>query len=241
MPNPRPDRHFATTQWSLVLAAGDTKDPQSRRALASLCEAYWYPLYAYIRRRGYSPHDAQDLTQAFFAFVLKTQLFEVADARRGRFRSFLLASLNNFLANHWRKESSPRRGGGSRPLSIDLDEGERRYAREPADRLTPERIFDRRWALTLLEQVLARLADEQAAAGRAEHFRHLKAYLVGESARPYRDVAAETGLTESAVKVAVHRLRKRFGQLLRAEIAETVAGPSDVDDEVRQMMEVLGS
>jgi RNA polymerase sigma factor (sigma-70 family) len=235
-------RQFATTRWSLVLAAGQRSSPQSSAALATLCENYWYPLYAYVRRRGQDADEAQDFTQAFFARLLEKNDLAAADPGRGRFRSFLLASLKHFLANEWDRSRAQKRGGGRAALSIDFRTAEERYRAEPSHDLTPEKIFERRWALVLLENVLARLHDESAQAGKTDSFDHLKGFLTGEqSAITYGQLAAELNMSEGAVKVAVHRLRRRYRELLRAEIEETVADAEEIDQEIRDLFSALGS
>lgn len=231
---------FATTRWSVVLEAGRGSSPDSRRALATLCETYWYPLYAYVRRCGYQVAESQDLTQEFFSSLLEQERLRVADQQRGKFRSFLLASLKNFLANQWRAARAQKRGAGRVPLSLDWESGESRYRLEPASELTAERVFLRRWALTLLEQTLSRLAAEYEAAGKRALFDKLKVYLGGESDRiPYSQVAAELSMTAGAVKVASHRLRRRCREVLRDEITHTVATPEEVDDELRELFAAL--
>ena len=232
---------FATTHWSIVLAAGQQRSAEARRALAALCETYWYPLYVYVRRQGYSANDAQDLTQEFFARLLEHNYLAAADREKGKFRSFLLASLNHFLAKEWRRAGAQKRGGGRVAISLDLASGESRYGLEPAHALTAEKIYERRWALTLLEQTLAKLRDEFSSGGKLKLFEHLKPYLGGEKGTvPYRQLAAELGMTEGAVKVSVHRLRRRCRELLRAEIAQTVAGPDEVDEELRDLFKAVG-
>lgn len=233
-------RVFATTHWSLVVSAGRKSAAEGGKALAALCLAYWYPLYAFVRRRGYNADDAQDLTQEFFLQLLERDSIQVADPQRGKFRSFLLSSLQNFLANEWRQMQTLKRGGGTKTVSYDLAAGEDRYGREPADLLTPERLFERRWALTLLDAALTRLREEFVAAGKQEQFEQLKEFLGGESGTPYADAAARLGMTEGAVKVAVHRLRRRCRELLREAIAETVAGPEEVDAELQELFLALG-
>jgi RNA polymerase sigma factor (sigma-70 family) len=231
---------FRTTHWSLVVAAGRRSSPDARDALATLCQIYWYPLYAYIRRQGHSPNDAQDLTQEFFARLLEKNLTGKADRSRGKFRSYLLVSLHHFLAREWRSAGARKRGGARIALSLDLQAGESRYALEPAHADTAEKIYERRWALTLLEQTLAKLRAEFASRGKLDLFEHLKPYLGSdESTVPYRQIAAELGKTEGAVKVAVHRLRQRCRELLRAEIAQTVSGPHEVDEELRDLFEAV--
>jgi RNA polymerase sigma-70 factor (ECF subfamily) len=241
-PAPSGSRQFATTRWSLVLAAGRRSSPQSSAALATLCENYWYPLYAYVRRRGHEAHEAEDFTQAFFARLLEKNDLTAADPGRGRFRSFLLTSLKHFLANEWDRHRAQKRGGGRSVLSIDFGTAEERYRAEPAHDLTPEKIFERRWALVLLENVLARLHGESAQAGKADSFDYLKGFLTGEqSAGTYGQLAAELNTSEGALKVAVHRLRRRYRELLRAEIEETVADPQEIDQEIRDLFSALGS
>ena len=213
-----------------------------RAALEKLCQTYWYPLYAYVRRRGSLAEDAQDLTQEFFARLLKGNWVERADRERGKFRSFLLTAMNRFLADEWDKARAQKRGGGVVPLPIQLDTAETRYGLDPADRTTPEQIFDRRWALAVLEEVLNRLRREYEAEGRAEHFTALNPCLVGDrDTQPYSELAQKLGVTEGTVKSAVHRLRQRYRHLLREEIASTVASPGEVDDELRHLFAVLGN
>jgi RNA polymerase sigma-70 factor (ECF subfamily) len=224
------------------LAAGQRSSPQSSAALATLCENYWYPLYAYVRRRGHDADEAQDFTQAFFARLLEKNDLAAADPGRGRFRSFLLASLKHFLANEWDRARAEKRGGGRFVLSIDFRTAEERYRAEPSHDLTPEKIFERRWALMLLENVLARLHDESAQAGKMDSFDRLKGFLTGEqAAMTYGQLAAELNMSEGALKVAVHRLRRRYRELLRAEIEETVADPEEIDQEIRDLFAALGS
>jgi RNA polymerase sigma-70 factor (ECF subfamily) len=231
---------FVTTHWSVVLAARRSDTTRAQAALARLCQTYWYPLYAYVRRRGYEAHDAQDLTQEFFARLLAQNWLAQADRERGRFRTFLLAALSHFLANEWDKARAQKRGGAVQIVPLQLDTAETRYGHEPADPLTPEQCFDRRWALALLDEVLNRLRAEQLAAGTAEMFDALKPCLVGDrQAQPYAELAARLGMTEGAVKVAVHRLRQRYRQLLREEIANTVATPEEVNDEMHHLFAVL--
>lgn len=231
---------FATTRWTVVAAAGQGGSPESRRALTELCNTYWYPLYAYVRRRGLQPAEAQDMTQSFFAELLEKERIQFADQQRGRFRSFLLASLNHFLANQWREARALKRGGGVKPLSLDFSVGEDRYGREPAHELTPERVFERRWAVTLLDNTLTRLRDEYAAAGKLVLFEGLKTHLGGDDQRtPYEQLAQHLMSSASAIKVAAHRLRKRYRELLRLEIAETVASPDEIDEELRALFQAV--
>jgi RNA polymerase sigma-70 factor (ECF subfamily) len=240
MAGPGGARSFATTHWSLVVAAAHDSRPAAKAALATLCETYWYPLYCYVRRRGHLAEEAQDLTQEFFATLLEKHTLRVADRERGRFRSFLLASLNHFLANEWRRQSAKKRGGGRLPLSLDLPAGESRYAQEPSHDLTPEKIYERRWAMVLLEKALSALREEYAAAGKGKLFERLAVFLGGATSVPYEEVAHELGTTDGAVKVAVHRLRRRCRDLLRAEVAQTVVEPADVDEELRHLMAAAG-
>jgi RNA polymerase sigma-70 factor (ECF subfamily) len=235
-------RQFATTRWSVVLAAGETASPGSREALAKLCETYWYPLYAFARRWGHTADEAQDLTQEFFARLLEKHYLGDVRPERGRFRSFLLASLKHFLLNERDRVLAQKRGGGHALISLEIDTAEGRYRLEPPDKSTPETIYERRWALTLLDRVLARLRDEYAGSGRERVFESLSGFLTGQSWTPkYADIGAALDMTEGAVKVAVHRLRRRFGELLRDEIADTVAEPDDIEDEIRYLFKVLGA
>jgi RNA polymerase sigma-70 factor (ECF subfamily) len=233
-------RHFATTRWSQVLAAGHAPTDDSREALSRLCEVYWYPLYAYVRRWGYGADEAQDLTQEFFVRLLEKHYLRAADPARGRFRSFLLASLKHFLSNERDRAAAAKRGGGTIVLPLEFENAEGRYSREPPDADTPETIYERRWALTLLERTLARLRHEFTAAGKQALFARLEGHLTGEQeALPYADLCAALGMSEGAIKVTVHRLRRRFGALLREEISETVSEPGQVDEEVRELFRTL--
>jgi RNA polymerase sigma-70 factor (ECF subfamily) len=231
---------FATTRWSLVLAAGQQTNVRSTEALTSLCEMYWYPVYAFIRRRGYQAEDSADLTQEFFARVLQKNYFHDADQARGRFRAFLCASIRHFLSNERDRARTQKRGGNQATTSLEVVTAEGRYQLEPRDDLTPEKLFDRRWALILLERTLTRLRDEHVMAGKVELFEHLKGSLTGDNAAvPYRDVAKALGMTEGAVKVAVHRLRRRFRDTLVEEIAETVSDPADIDAEIGYLLRAV--
>ena len=235
-------RRFATTRWSLVLAAGNPSSPQSAAALAALCETYWYPLYAYVRRRGHDADDTQDLTQAFFARLLEKNDLAAAERERGKFRSFLLTSLKHFLSNEWDRVHAKKRGGGRTPVSIDFGAAEGRYHLEPSHELTAEKIFDRRWALSLLVQVLARLREESAQAEKSQMFELLKVFLTGEKAPvSNRELAGELTMTEGALKVAVHRLRRRYRELLRAEIGQTVADSEEIEQEIRDLFTAMSS
>jgi RNA polymerase sigma-70 factor (ECF subfamily) len=232
--------YFATTHWSVVLAAGKGNSPTAREALERLCTTYWYPLYAFIRRQGFASHDAQDLTQSFFARFLEKNYLGTLQREKGRFRSYLLAAVKHFLANEWDRQRTQKRGGEKPTLSLDENAAESRYKLEPRDELTAEKIYERRWALTLLDQVLARLADEFTAANKATQFETLKCFLSGEAGLPtHAQIAENLGMSEEAVKVAVHRLRKRYRALLRAEIAHTVSDPSEIEEEIRYLRTTL--
>ena len=229
---------FPTTRWTLVVAASDPKRKECRSALASLCENYWYPLYAYLRRRGYPADQAQDLTQEFFIRVLEGRYLDRADPEKGRFRAFLLTSLKFFVADEEDRNRAQKRGGGAL-LPLEFSSGEERYQREPAHDETPERIFERRWALSVLDRVVEKLRDEFVRHGRAEHFERLKVFLLGRSDAPYAALAHELNTSEGALKVAIHRLRKRYRELFRQEIADTVADPAEVESELRFLAAVL--
>ena len=229
---------FPTTRWTLVVVASDPKRKEVRSALASLCENYWYPLYAYLRRRGYPTDQAQDLTQEFFIRVLEGRYLDRADPEKGRFRAFLLTSLKFFVADEEDRNRAQKRGGGAL-LPLEFSSGEERYQREPAHDETPERIFERRWALSVLERVVEKLRDEFVRHGRPEHFERLKVFLLGHSDAPYAALAHELNTSEGALKVAIHRLRKRYRELFRQEIADTVADPAEVESELRFLAAVL--
>jgi RNA polymerase sigma factor (sigma-70 family) len=232
---------FATTQWSLVLAAADAEDAHGREALAKLCQVYWYPLYAFVRRQGHGPHDAQDLTQEFFLRLLEKDYLGDVDRARGKFRSFLLVALKHFLSKEWARAKTLKRGGGQALISLDALSAEERYRREPEDNATPERLFEQRWALTLLDRVLSRLSEEYETAGKRALFEQLRGCLTGDSGLPpYAELAVRLNLTEGAVKVVVHRLRRRYRGVLRDEIAQTVADPAEIDDEIRELFSALG-
>jgi DNA-directed RNA polymerase specialized sigma24 family protein len=235
------NRHFATTQWSIVVAAGRGATAESRQALAVLCSAYWFPLYAFVRRSGHSVSDAEDLTQAFFGRFLEKHDVAAADRHRGKFRSFLLAAMQHFLSNQRDREHAQKRGGGRQPLPLDFASGESRYQNEPCHALTAEKLFQQQWAVALLNRVLAALRLQYTEAGKDRLFDGLKACLAagGPEAR-YSDLAADLGMTEGAVKVAAHRLRHRYRDLLREAIAETVATPQEVEDEIRDLFGAFG-
>jgi RNA polymerase sigma factor (sigma-70 family) len=233
---------FATTHWSVVLAAGTGASPEARAALERLCRAYWYPLYAYVRRRGRSAHDAQDLTQDFFLQLLDHGYLARADPRKGRFRAFLLVALNHFLTNDWHRARALKRGGGRTPLSWDDIGAEERYAAEPFSSASPEHLFEQRWALAVVERAVQRLQREYADAGKVDVFARLKSVLTGERPiEPYVAIAEQLGTTEAAVKMSALRLRRRFGELLREEVAHTVSRAEDVGDELRHLLNVLAA
>ncbi len=224
----------------MVVEAGRRSSPKAAGALATLCGLYWFPLYAYVRRQGHSADNAQDLTQEFFVRLLDKQALQVADRERGRFRSFLLASMKNFLANEWRRDAAQKRAGERSLISLDFDDGERRYRLEPSHDETPDRIFERQWALTLLDQPLAKLRAEFDATGKTELFDRLKMFLGGRpSTVPYRELARQLKMSEGALKVAIHRMRRRYRALLREEIQQTIGAAEDVDEELLQLFHAL--
>ncbi len=237
---PATAREFTTTHWSVVVAAREPDAPQAAAALAELCRTYWYPLYAFVRRKGHSSHDAQDLTQAFFARLLEKNYVAQADRERGRFRTYLLAALTHFLADEWDKAHRLKRGGGREMISFDAASAEERYRLEPIDQLDAAKLYERRWVTTLFNQVLARLEDEFRDSGKGGLFGQLKGSLLAEdSGMSYAELGTRLGLTEDAVKQAVHRMRRRYRELFREEIAQTVAGPGEVDDELKHLYAVL--
>lgn len=237
---PSPTDHFAATRWTLVLsAARGTETPRATAAMAELCRIYWYPLYAYIRRRGHDNHAAEDLTQEFFARLLAHDFLASVDRRKGKFRAFLLACVKHFLADQWDHVQAQKRGGGQRVISLDGLDAEARYRLEPADELTPEKLFEKQWALAVLERVLARLEGESAAGGKASLFAVLKETLSGSRPGDYAEFAVRLGMSEGAVKVAVHRLRHRYRELVREEIADTVACPEEIEGEIRYLLSCL--
>jgi len=229
---------FPTTRWSLVVAAGHPDRKDARSALVSLCEHYWYPLYAYLRRYGHPADQAQDLTQEFFVRLLEGRYLDRADPDKGRFRSFLLTSLKFFVADEGDRQHARKRGGGAL-VPLEFSSGEERYQREPADDETPERIFERRWALSVLDRVVERLRNQFVLQGRPEHFERLKLFLLGQSDARYAVLAREMNTSEGALKVAIHRLRKQYRDLFRQEIADTVADTADVESELRYLAAVL--
>ncbi len=237
--HPRGER-FRTTEWSLVVAAGSSQDPRSGQALERLCTIYWYPVYGFVRAYGHDASAAQDLTQEFFTKLIENRSIGTASRERGRFRSFLLASVKNFLANQRDHDRAAKRGGGHALLPLDLQSGEIRFSRELVDKRTPDKAFEKRWALALLERTLERLREETGRREDPERFALLSRFLTDDSPETsYRQVAGELGSTESAVKAAVHRMRKRFGQLLREEVGRTVDDPGRVDEEIRYLFAAL--
>ena len=235
-------REFRTTHWSVVLAAGDAASPHSAKALEKLCRAYWFPLYAFVRRYGHGPDDAQDLTQAFFARLLQKNYLAQVDREKGRFRSFLLAALRHFLSDERDRAQAQKRGGGQNLLSLDAENAEDRYQKEPIDELTPEKLYERRWALTTLDRAQSCLKAEFVADGKSELYGALKIFLSGE--RPgltHAQVAVRLGKSTDAIRCAVQRLRQRYGELIRAEVAHTVDNPGQIDEEIRYLLKVIGS
>jgi DNA-directed RNA polymerase specialized sigma24 family protein len=232
---------FATTLWSVVVKAGQASDSTAQPALEQLCRTYRYPLYAHVRRRGYSREDAEDLTQAFFTRLLTHQSLRVADSSRGRFRCFLLAGLNHFLSNEWNKARAEKRGGDRNHLPFDTATGEQLYDREDSCELNAEELYERSWALQFLDQVRARVRHACAEEGKADRYEALDRFLPGEESPPsYAQAAAQLGVPEGTLKAEVHRLKRRYGELLREEVAHTVAGPGEIDDELRYLIQVLG-
>jgi RNA polymerase sigma factor (sigma-70 family) len=239
---PADTSRFATTHWSLVLAAGDSSSPQHEQALSILCKNYWFPLYAYLRRRGHNTHNAEDYTQMFFAQMLEKRYLRKVDPEPGRFRSFLLTAMKHFLANEYDRAHTLKRGGGKKHLSLDFQNAEDQYAREPCHHLSPEKLYEKSWALTVLERTMTRLEADYSDMNKQKLFGCLKVYLGAEgSSIPYRDVALELGMTEGAVKVSVHRLRKRCQELLRDEIAQTITRRDQVDEELQSLFSALSS
>ena len=237
-----PSQWCTTTHWSVVLAAGKGGSEAAENALTTLCRAYWYPLYAYVRSRGYAPEDAEDITQSFFCQLLQRNSIGRADRQRGKFRFFLLGSLKHFISDEKDKATALKRGGGQKPISIDAHSAEDRFLLEPVEKLSPDRIFERRWALTLLEQAVTRLRSEYVSAGRLDLFEALEGFLAGaEDVPSYAQVAAQLDLSESAVKSALHRLRQRHKELVREEIAQTVTTAPEIEEEIRYLIAVLKS
>jgi len=239
-PSNRP--RFATTHWSVVLAAGKSSSPEHEHALGKLCQTYWFPLYAYLRRRGYDTHQAEDYTQGFFADILEKHDLRAADPERGKFRSFLLATLKHFLSDQRDRARAKKRAGSRKLLSLNFQEAESQYDLEPADQLSPEKLFEKSWALTVLDRTMANLRAESARRDKEDIFDHLKVYLTTDKDDiPYRDMAAELKMNEGSVRIAVHRLRKRYRQLLRDEIAQTVTTEDQIEEEIRQLFAALES
>lgn len=233
---------FATTHWSLILAAGRSPTPRSAAALETLCETYWPPRYAYARRKGHSAEDAEDLVQGLFALLLEREDLQHVAPERGKFRSFLLASLNHYISNERDRARAKKRGGDRLILSLDAQREEEGYLQEPADNLTPEKVFERRWALTLLERAFARLRDEHEVKGKSEFFDSIQPYLVASEDRaPYKEAAEKLGMSEGSLKVAIHRMRRRFRDALRDEVAQTVTNEKEIEEEIRYLLTVLGS
>jgi len=233
-------RYFATTHWTVVLAAAHGSSPGSQAALEKLCRTYWYPLYAYVRREGYGPEDSQDLTQGFFARFLEKDYLAQVKREKGRFRSFLLASLRHFLADERDRARAIKRGGGRTLISLDAQDAEGRYSLEPAEEVSAEKAFERRWALIVLDAVRASLRQEYVSAGKSQRFAVLETFLPGEQATvTYAEAASRLGLEPGTVKWEVHQLRRRYRELLRAEIAHTVADADQIDEEVRHLIDVL--
>jgi RNA polymerase sigma factor (sigma-70 family) len=236
-----PREYFATTRWTVVIAAGRRSTPDAEQALEELCRTYWYPLYAYVRRHGHTREDAEDLTQEFFARLLEKNYLEGLDSQKGKFRAFLLAALKHFLANEWDRATRKKRGGTTKMLSLDWQHADTRYQIEPSDELSPDKLYDRMWAVALLERVIQRLREESIAEGKGKLFEELRPFLmIGKSAIPYAQAAAALGLTEGAVRVAVHRLRQRYRALLREEISQTLSDPAQVEDEMQALFSAFG-
>jgi RNA polymerase sigma factor (sigma-70 family) len=231
---------FTKTSWTVVVEAGDSKNPGFTQALETLCRTYWYPLYAYLRRRGFNPDDAQDLVQSFFLRVLEKGVLGHADQARGRFRTFLLKSLENFVANEWQRSKAQKRGGGKQLISWDEMDAESRYQHEPGENFEPEVLFDKRWASTLLAKVLGRLRGEFEVSGRKALFQELRRHIWGQdTSTTYAELAVKLNMTTGAVHVTLHRLRQRYRELLRSEIADTVESSAEVDDEIRHLVAVM--
>jgi len=236
---PRPRNWVGSTHWSAVLAAGQPDSPRAAAAMEELCRTYWYPLYAYVRRRGYEVEEAQDLTQDFFVALLEHHWLKEANPKRGKFRSFLLGAMNHFLANEWRRSHTAKRGGGIALIPLD-DTAERRYALEAITDLTPEKLYERRWAWSLFERGVNRLREHYTAAGKARLFDALKSFLAEDIREAdYTRLAAQLGMTHAAVATAVHRLRERYREMVREEVAHTVADPAEIEDEVRSLLAAL--
>jgi RNA polymerase sigma-70 factor (ECF subfamily) len=237
---PHSDRGFVTTHWSIILRAGGAASKDADAALEDLCRAYWYPLYAYVRRQGHSVDDAQDLTQNFFARFLERKSLRLADRSRGRFRTFLLTSLKNFLINEWKKSHCEKRGGGRQIISLNAEETETRFLAEPADERAPDKAFERQWALVVLDRVLSQMQAGFAAAGRGQVFEELKSYLTGEdNESSCTEIGRRLGMTEGNLRVTIHRLRGQYRDLLREEVARTVETAEAIEEEIRHLISAL--
>ncbi|MEM7394329.1 MAG: sigma-70 family RNA polymerase sigma factor [Verrucomicrobiota bacterium] len=231
---------FTQTHWSMVVAAGLDDSSKARDALQTLCQVYWYPLYAFTRRQGYRSHDAEDLTQAFFTRLLAKGDLAGVSREKGRFRSFLLASMKHFLANEWDRTNTQKRGGGVQILPIDFHDADARYANEPTHEITPDKLYERRWAMTILDQALVKLRVEMNETGKEKQFDAMKQFLTGGKGDvPYKEVAESLGISESSVKVTVHRLRRRYGELLREEVSQTLDEKENVEEELRNLLTAL--
>ena len=239
---PPADAWFTTTHWSIIFAAAHNSAPGAQEALEKLCRTYWYPLYAYVRRRGRAPEDAQDLVQGFFARLLGRNFLEGVAPEKGKFRSFLLAAMNHFLSDEWDKARAQKRGGGIKLISLDDTQGEERYRSEPVESVTAEKLFERRWALTLLDQAQQRLKEESIETGLADLYQRFRTLESKDGSSPsYAEIAAQLGLSESAVKSALFRMRQRYRELVRQEVASTVGSPFEVDEEIRYLISVVSS
>jgi RNA polymerase sigma-70 factor (ECF subfamily) len=238
--NPSNIPRFATTHWSVVLAAGKSSSPNQKQALETLCQRYWFPLYAYLRQRGYDTHQAEDYTQAFFAHILDKHDIQTANPKYGKFRSFLLIRLKSFLSGQRDRAQAIKRGGGRKILSLGFQNAEDLYALEPSEQLSPEKLFEKSWALTVLERTMDRLENEMAQKDNKKLFDHLKVYLTTEKdVLPYGNMAKKLKMTDGSVRVAVHRLRRRYRKLLRDEIAQTVAAADQIDEEMGHLFSAL--
>jgi RNA polymerase sigma factor (sigma-70 family) len=232
---------FETTRWSVVLAAGRSTCVESREALSTLCRLYWYPVYAYARRRGLDAEQAADLTQGFFARLIEHKMVRGADAKRGKFRSYLLGAFKHFMSHEWARARAQKRGGGRKLIPLDGQLAEERYGIEPAHELTAQRLFERQWALRLLELAMEDLRDQCTGDGKQRHFEVFKPFLSGGTGAGYREAGAEVGLGEGAARVAVHRLRARYRELLREHIRRTVGSPEQVDEEIQHLFSAVGA
>lgn len=230
---------FTTTHWSVVMDARDADSGESVAALEHLCRAYWYPIYAFVRKQGRAPEDAKDLTQEFFARLIEKEFLASVDRTKGKFRSFLLAALDHFLAKEWNRAHRLKRGGGIAHVSLDAAAAEERFNLEPRTTMDPQKLFERRWAMTVLEQAMNRLREECENCGKSSLFGELKGALSGERDLKYAEIAARLGMTEAAIKVNVHRLRQRYAELLRLELSDTVSHPDEVEDELRYLLAAL--